>query len=82
MYTGHYANYPTHCPQWARLEASERLKIIEAIALCTKYPNPRYVHKTAGEMRKHIAQIRSIRKKEEQVHLPESQLQLPTRRSS
>ena len=45
------------------MEASERLKIIEAIGMCTKCLNPRYVHKTAGEMRKHIAQIRSIRKR-------------------
>ena len=40
LYMGHYANYPTHCPQWAPMTIEERLKVIKEIGMCIVCLNP------------------------------------------
>ena len=36
LYTGHYGNYPTHCPRWAEMNMVERLKTAHNAGFCIR----------------------------------------------
>ena len=62
LYMGHYANYPTHCPQWAPMTIEERIKVIKEIGMCMICLNPKYTVKTEAEKKKHQNSQCSVRK--------------------
>ena len=34
LYTRHYGNFPTHCPQWTKMDVAERARIAKLTQYC------------------------------------------------
>ena len=53
LYTDHYGKFPTHCPQWARMDIDEKKKIAMAAKHCLRCFAPNIFVKTKVDTAKH-----------------------------
>ena len=52
LYTNHYGNFPTHCPQWTKMNIAERKKTSKLAKYCLQCFAPRLIIKK-NNRRKH-----------------------------
>ena len=53
LYVGHYGNYPTHCPRWAKMDQKERHRITQKAGFCHRCLNPTFTFKAGPELQTH-----------------------------
>ena len=53
LYVNHYGNFPTHCPQWAKMNLSEKKRTSKLAEYCLRCFAPKVVIKNTIDCNKH-----------------------------